>query len=509
MEEDTLCIYWTRHAESCSNKGSGNLDDKETVDYNNPQNYGYEKRLNAVSNIENVAKSYTSKLKSTFLYHPNISFIGVQHGINLGLDFVKDKKIDVIFCSPTLRTVMTALTAYRTRNDVKIYIIPYITELVNIADVGYFTQDNQNRPLESKLLKRMVAFIKDWLSEKWPIYYDDIELIRKIHSILELKTDALNELKKECKSVLECRKNSKENVCSANRLSDLYKLYNLLLNSSIKDEFVKLDSKLYNECLNFFKIFENEKIMREFNRGPTVDFSLYEEIENDETKKQKIFRKYTDDYNTTKEIFDIFYELLEEKKILFGNVKNVHCICHGSIMRKIFSNKYKDQFEPAFLSHIYNTQTFLEKIYNKDYANKNGKNVLDCRYYIPMKIRSSFQNFEKYNLDVCNLQSVKGYINFPLWNGNEGAMGSKYTGWGWLSNVKDAVNPDIKEYMDKTEENLTRVKYYGDNYKKNIIEGGCGCKYSNSTIAIGGCGCKYAEKYLHYKKKYLDRKKNI
>ena len=84
--------------------------------------------------------------------------------------------------------------------------------------------------------------------------------------------------------------------------------------------------------------------------------------------------------------------------------------------------------------------------------------------HIPTQIRSSYYNFEYYNADICKLQSIKGIINYPLGD--------------------PQVDLDREKYIP-TED----VKFFYDDGKN----------YNGLPLQI-------QQKYLKYKKKYLNLK---
>ena len=93
-------------------------------------------------------------------YQPNLSFIGMQHAILLGANYVKKMdtiKYDAVFTSASVRAIMTALVALRGTNYT-INVIPFISEALNLA--SWISADNQNQPVKSDVLKRHVAFEK-------------------------------------------------------------------------------------------------------------------------------------------------------------------------------------------------------------------------------------------------------------------------------------------------------------------------------------------------------------
>src|SRR5579863_10548211 len=187
----TITIHWARHAESCSNFKGANYRDENL--YPNRKK-GYKKLTDETgevtelnerpSNIKRQITNVTSKispkvLRNIALYHPNLSFIGMQQAILLGTDFVRNQlPYDAVFVSPSLRTIMTALLAFRGTNQ-RIIVIPFIVEHLNIA--GKF--DNVNPPLALDKLKKYVAFVKDWLEENWIENFDDIELMTLLNTI--------------------------------------------------------------------------------------------------------------------------------------------------------------------------------------------------------------------------------------------------------------------------------------------------------------------------------------
>src|SRR5436305_770220 len=118
MNHRTITIYWSRHAESCSNFDKGSVDDKPPNDYNEKDNIGYDRREKNIEKISNNLVNPHKMLKAVGMYHPNLSFIGIQQAILLGTKFLKNHKIDAVFVSPTVRTIMTALIAYRSQPNI-------------------------------------------------------------------------------------------------------------------------------------------------------------------------------------------------------------------------------------------------------------------------------------------------------------------------------------------------------------------------------------------------------
>jgi len=187
-----ITIYWTRHAESCSNfdqrkSNPASVQDIEPKNYNGRVGYGKIKNelnedIDIDNNVKKILDEWDNKadamtaFKAPWLYHPNLSFIGMQHAIKLGTDFYKKNHVDVVCVSPTLRAIMTALLAFRSNNNIaKIYIVPFIHEKYN--HTSKLNMDYQNFPLTCEQIYKSVKVIKAWLEFNWFSYYDDIEII--------------------------------------------------------------------------------------------------------------------------------------------------------------------------------------------------------------------------------------------------------------------------------------------------------------------------------------------
>mgnify|MGYP003325951497 CR=1 FL=1 len=134
--------------------------------------------------------NFTTGIKASFLYHPPLSFIGMQQAILLGKKYLQNKdNMDIYLTSASLRTIMTALLALRNTQKT-IFVCPYITEVCNPAQkINQFMpssgiQDYQNKNIDSKKLKKFVNIIKKWLNENWIYYHDDIEII---DNLIEIK----------------------------------------------------------------------------------------------------------------------------------------------------------------------------------------------------------------------------------------------------------------------------------------------------------------------------------
>lgn len=550
MENNTskITIYWTRHAESCSNFDQRTIDDMPPPDYNTKNNIGYDVKENNHQIHENKKGFPTpTKIKATYLYHPNLSFIGMQHAILLGTNFYRNENIDVIFVSPTVRSIMTAILAFRSIPGKEIYVVPYITEKINplgtsdtslrakvLGTLGF--NDYQNTPVDSIKLKRIVAFIKDWLSNSWPKYFDDIEVInnlRKLDDILKKNQEnikngsgELNNIIQQYRNIISDILNCKPSILMENnyvkipnynydtkyqtcidniipnlrKLSLLFKENNNIFGNNIDNDIISLSK--------FFLIFENDDNIKNYFKGPPVNFNILEHFESN--PGSHLYATHNEDI---KIYFDKFYTEIIEFAFKNGilskqnNDIKICCISHGNNMRKYFSFKYPNYFKNEYLHHIFNTQVFEEMIVNYDYFNKSNLNSFNTEKYIPPKVRSQYKNFEILNMDICRTESVKGVINYPLWDiKNERSMIPGLAFSSPQKHTRDYATPDVKfalptNYSEKkwygapiaSEKD---IKYYDDIYKQTILIGG-----DDTQI--------YKYKYIKYKTKFLKKKYSL
>lgn len=182
-------INWIRHGESCANFDVGSSKDKKGVP---PTNSGYGKVANqyevdrynkqqepvivdvvdgyadypediAIEHDdinEDIPKGFLQNLasfvKASNMYEPNLSYIGMNHAINLGTDFFStpqhNSPKNIYISSGLTRTITTALLALRFIPDAVIYVVPYINEIGNISEAA--RADWQNTAVKSSILKK-------------------------------------------------------------------------------------------------------------------------------------------------------------------------------------------------------------------------------------------------------------------------------------------------------------------------------------------------------------------
>jgi bisphosphoglycerate-dependent phosphoglycerate mutase len=411
MNNKTITIHWTRHAESCSNLEIGYETDKN--EYPN-RNIGYSQIDTQKLTIKKEPMTINNLLNPLNIfsqcgYHPNLSYIGMQQAILLG-KFIKNIDYDIICVSPTLRTIMTALMALRGTNH-KIYVVPFIIEDTNPLCLG---NDMQNTPLSSLSLQQNVLFIKDWLEKNWIENFDDIELMDNLSAL---------------KNILVGSGNNKKEI----------ELIDKILNYKIRTTLN--DVKNLTHTLSNIQNVQAQKMVGiikkmcdiKYIRGPDIDFTILEHFESDLYKQS----------------FDEFFNLIIP---YISNVNNIQksnlkilCVTHGNSMANYFKNKYNI----SNMAHPCNTETYEEIIK----CSPNFKNIYDKQFnnsiYKPIKIRTNYENFESINGNICALNGLKGVVNNNI-NCN--------------CNANNELQKDVKFFCENSN------KYVHDNYKNKYIK---------------------------------------
>lgn len=492
-------IDWTRHAESCSNFDLGNYLDQEK------------------SSIPNIPT--TTTLKAAWRYQPNLSFIGMQQAIQLGNNEpVQTTHYDDVFVSPTVRTIMTALMALRGK-PYTIHVIPFITEHKNLAGEGDF----QNNPVNALKLRRIVAYIKDWLEINWIKYFDDIMVIKYLSDLKnyldnnDLDATLIN-------TILMCKQNidnktyenrpylayglykeqylpaAKQAYCTSQRKttqSDVcYDLWykdcidNIVQNiNALKNLLTKYiqDDNNHQQYLDPYIVFLDNIVDPSFIRGPAVDFSYWENVD------------LTPSHEAQHLTFNRFYTHFLPKYIQNNNnislKKSYHflCVSHGSILREYFRLNMSNTNTPKIM---YNTQIFRESLSIDRAENELILSNRKIKYdeYIPALIRTNpeFQHLQNQNIDVCRSEGLKGMINYPLWDQSLQRGFIPATTISMASPASSWVTPDNKFLFGDNPELPADSVYYKTQYQ---------------SVVKGGNDDKYKSKYEKYKSKYLRLKK--
>ena len=407
MEHKSYRIDWIRHGESCSNYNNNHIMDNPI---NGNDNFYNINPQNNQSDILTHSVDILTKFKSTFLLEPPLSYIGMNHAISLGTEYLVSKTNDDYYISsPLTRTISTALLALRGKN-VKIIVVPFINEksyaeyIIKGMAFGLYEPrfDMQNTSVPSNLLKNKIKFIKKWIDKNWFTYYDDIEFISDLkmlykHVDISIQVDINN--------FLECRK---KNYMSGTRLTDcglIDKIKNIISYYKVNPTNVIID----NFISKYSKIIETEETLRKFKIGPEVDFSLYEEFEKNSNEVESgVF--YKSNYKN-------FYELVLPRllKQTLNNSVNITAFVHGLFIKELCNKRSDNKLSPNeinYLRKMMNT-TVVREEHNKD----TNKSIFSIAYY-PIKLREKYGNF--FDLNHPNLcdptNNIMGIMNYELTN---------------------------------------------------------------------------------------------
>lgn len=481
-----LNFYWCRHAESCSNKEANSLTDKK------PKSYpiGLEFDGPEKTNYQKVRRNYTDSefIKASIRYHPNLSFIGMQHASFLGNNFLYNKEYDFICVSAMVRTIMTALISLRGKNNKEIYVVPFISEKLLTP-----TGDHQNSPLNSTKLKRMVRFIKDWLEKSFMKYYDDIYFLETLHNIKKLvDSNKINLVTRETiNKILNCKvihhsvgedPNGYEN-CYDNKMDNIYEIAKEVTQINL----VPKDVRKYMQ--NFTK----ENFSR-YIRGPNVNFSILEKYERNNIPNKTNIKNF-------------YSHMVPEILSIASNKEYIDVLCysHGEFIKEHFKDMYpKLLIKPNYEEHLRHLETVMNTEINKNtitYEGSEGNPItfqsVEYKVYKPKKIRSNYGNYEDINIDVCSTKGMKGFLNYSIWHEQDEIIPSigHHTHSYYLN---EDANLDVAFAFQKGSEGfqtpsgktkfsrtLNESHYYKENEQEDI----------------------YRYKYLKYKNKYLKNKK--
>ena len=498
-------INWIRHGESCANFDVGSSKDKKS---NPSTNSGYGRvrnqyetdRSNKLQEWVNVdvvdgipsypediaiehedikedipkgiLQRFASFAKASNIYEPNLSYIGMSHAINLGTDFFSTqdhyKPQNIYISSGLTRTITTALLALRFIPDAVIYVVPYINEIGNAAQT--VNADWQNTAVKSSILKKKILFIKKWLDKNWITRFDDIEIINFLITIYEIIDDTNPEalqFRQMITDVLNCRKNK---VCRETHINQLQELVLQLINdqniiNSDGTYLIRTDINKYDSVMNTvgrIRSFHNS--MNIFKRGPTVNFEIYDYYEK--LRETPNYQRIIPD--TTISNIDFF--LTDVLKVIHRDIRFTHeteiypthlrmlpntdreritiyAFVHGSLIRDMWKRFSNDTYDAKKhqLHEMMNTFVVSDIITLGKISNKIINHAFEI-IHDPIKIRSSYNNFEKYNTNVCKLESVKGIINYPLGDPTRELSREKYhptpDSEFYYSEQKDGQYPD-------------------------------------------------------------------
>ena len=437
-----IIVDWVRHGESCSNFDQKTNDDKDIYNLR-PRGYErYEPKLKDKLSSMLPEINVPTKIKATWKYEPNLSYIGMQQAILLGERYVVDKPYRIILCSALTRSIMTALLACRRLPNARIYVVPYISEMQNVMKT--IKLDRQNTAVNSRILGQRISFIKDWLENNWINYFDDIQIMQDLIEVKKrLSQNGASNLITNIDRILGCKPQQsnpiKMGICP-NTMELMIQIITYL------DQNHLMDNSFYRK----YHMYVADKF-RSFRRGPPVDLSILDKYEKIYDNKIKNKDANAEIYNVKNPNINLFYAEILPYMISMADYGQILCVSHGLLIKEIIRTRsLPPEFEKQF-DHLKNTEVVRETIgYDSDTFQK---------VFSPVPIRTNYQNFESLNLDVCRTESLKGFLNFNLGE-------SKQT----------VLNP------------TSDLKFYTDDKKDDLVGG------------------EYQRKYIKYKSKYQDLK---
>jgi hypothetical protein len=431
--ENNVDIYFIRHAESCSN----------------------------ISSMFSFGK----------ISHPPLSYLGIQQAINLSINNkIIDIDFDKYYCSPSLRTIMTACLALRKKantrdlkNPIKLFLNPYLIEKRSIGKY-----DRQNSIVPNIQLQKMIIYLKLWFKEHYFNNYIDYEFVYIMYDLVRLLNhdNNLTKYKELIKNLLKV----KETVSTVLTVETVETVETVKTKKELLKELLKeLEKEDYKEPIKKFSIINTEngddiyiKILS-FIDNPILD-------ENEEKNSIIIL-----DYRIIIEQLKTFYD----EKIFMNNI--------------IIDYSYNDSYE--FKEHNANICKFIvDYIYEfKNCVPKKDYKILcfshGATLFETFSLETSLKNTEilHYNLKTKNKQRI--FNNNIVINKNiEDICGSLYT----LYNLKYKMFKVIDNYFKDINYKINTDNTIDNNFKV----------YNEKEVDE-----EYRHKYLKYKNKYLNYKK--
>jgi bisphosphoglycerate-dependent phosphoglycerate mutase len=414
-------VYFVRHAESCSN----------------------------------ISREIQGKV-----IHPPLSHEGIQQAINLGINNeIINMDFDKYYCSPSLRTIMTACLALRRKSfekQITLYLNPYLIEVKNPAQYlsffGSIYDDQQNSIVPIKNLQNMIKYIEFWFQYKYFDNFIDYEFIHLLYDLvlllyyndklnihIDIIKNLLSPIKPNRRQLLKDFLNSTDEY-----FNDLKPTNRIIIQNKIDKNIFNIYDNICLFIDNYNSISENFIIYQEMNSENKLDYMnikalLYRFLDNTSYFNFDIQIDFT--YKITDPNINTFINNEINKPEL--NNKKILCFTHGETLKRHFKLKHK--LKNTEIVH-YNHQTKnVEKIFNNNIViNKTllkdtcGKTISENKMF----------------------QVINKYFNDEYYN---------------------AAND-----YDILEDYSTRIKKTDGDYE-----------------LIGG---KYKHKYLKYKHKYLNKK---
>ena len=231
--------------------------------------------------------------------HPFLSYLGLQQSYNLG-NTLLDNKYDIVYCSASLRTILTAIisiTKYNNKSEnkiKKIKIIPYICEKMILTDVIYKFNikilnkiankyNKQNNIIEYNKLIKITKESINWINSNILIIFYK----KKIIDILENELILGNIINNEITKIINNIKIYDNDDQIRNELNNLIINNGFIINNIKKIKKI-LDFKFDYKLLDFSYLIENTIKYNNFKKSLIYDF-LFKEIEFEKNNNLLIF----------------------------------------------------------------------------------------------------------------------------------------------------------------------------------------------------------------------------
>lgn len=461
-------VYFVRHAESCSN----------------------------------ITKSYNG-----LITHPPLSYKGIQQAINLGINNkIIDMDFDKYYCSPSLRTIMTACLALRQKcrdrnsdNPIKLHLCPYLIEHKNLAG----SSDQQNSIVPKQQLNNMINYIKLWFEQKYFDNYIDYEFVHIMFNlVLLLKyNDKLNDryiipIKKLLQ--LEESTKTKEKINRTELLNGLI----IMIKAENDIEPINEQGIINKENNDISNIYKN--ILLLLDDQDSEDLQIYQIPNSNNKLNYKIISEQLKSLINSKYFMNNIIIKPEygdnEIPTYKGNIENfiineivpiikdgtkqnnkILCFSHGSILKYYFKLDEDKKLKNTEIL-IYNPNNETKKIIRK----LNNNIIIDEQL-----VKDTCGDLK----DIINMRSMNKYKMFQVIN-------NYFNNPNYRINTDTIIENDFKVVNDKEiEEEWEQVDLEAGRYKHKYHPIYQLIKLDDINDRI------YKDKYLKYKHKYLNYKK--
>ena len=468
-KNNNVDVYFVRHAESCSN----------------------------------ISTSVEGKIT-----HPPLSYKGMQQAINLSINNkIIDMDFDKYYCSPSLRTIMTACLALRRKfrssdKPLELHLCPYLIEHKNLAENLRENEDQQNSIVPKKQLQNMINYIKLWFEQQYFDNYIDYEFVHIMFNLvllLKYNNKLLNYIE-PIKNLLEESTESKEKINRTELLNQLI----INLEEEIKTDKIINEQGIINNTNNDISNIYNN-IMLLLNNPDSEDLLIYE-ISNSKNKinykiiieqlrslldSKYFLNKITIKYNYSDDVkhnpnIEEFVKNEIDPIITFGEKSNnkILCFTHGSLLKDYFKLEIKlKNTEILFYNPNNVTRKETKQIFNNNII-IDEKLVKDTcgglENIINLRRLFGFSDSTKYKM----FRVINKYFNYP----------------NYIINIDENIEYNFKVRND--EEEINEYEVVGEYEKVDKKDG--------SGIILTGAGDNiYKHKYLKYKHKYLKYKQYL